>query len=91
MTVRLALSEQDEKAIEKQLATGRFSDASEVVRAGLQILEEMNTHEERWLEEEVAQRVIDAERDPSSLLSVDDVFLRAETRHRERQGRSRSE
>jgi putative addiction module antidote protein, CC2985 family len=88
MTVKLALSEQDEKIIEKQLATGRFADASDVVRAGLQILEEMDSRRDRWLEEEIAQRAREAERDPGKLLSADDVFSRLELRHRDRQRRS---
>ena len=88
MTVRLALSEQDEKMIEKQLATGRFADASDVVRAGLQMLDELSTDQERWLEDEVARRAVEADRDPARLLVANDVFLRLERRHRDRQGRS---
>ena len=88
MTVRLALSEQDEQVIEKQLATGRFADASDVVRAGLQMLEEIDTRLERWLEEEVVRRAQEAERDPAKLLSADGVYSRLELRHRDRQPRS---
>lgn len=87
MTVRLALSEQDEKAIEKQLATGRFADASDVVRAGLQILEELQSGQEHWLDAEVVQRIADAEQDPSRLHREEDVFSRLAQHHETRLAR----
>lgn len=48
-----ALNERYEKFIKKQLKSGRYNNASEVVRAGLRQLEDQEDAGQRWLKEEI--------------------------------------
>lgn len=46
-----------ESFIRKQLESGRYNNASEVVRAGLRMLEDFEAERERWLREEIPARL----------------------------------
>lgn len=81
MKRNFALTEQDEKLIEQQLATGRFADATDVVRAGLEMLADMRDDTDRWLDEDIARRVAEADDDPSILRPAEDVFAALEAHH----------
>jgi antitoxin ParD1/3/4 len=85
MTISLKLDDSDRERIERQLASGRFADASAVVSAGLELLEELGTARDHWLEVEIPARFADAEMNPEMLLSGDEVFARLEARHRDRE------
>jgi antitoxin ParD1/3/4 len=85
MTISLKLDDSDRERIERQLASGRFADASAVVSAGLELLEELGTARDHWLEVEIPARFADAEMNPERLISGDEVFARLETRHRNRE------
>jgi antitoxin ParD1/3/4 len=85
MTISLKLDETDQQRIERQLASGRFADASAVVSAGLDLLEDLDNARDRWLEDEIPARFDDAEKNPAHLLSGEDVFSRLEMRHRSRE------
>ena len=77
-----ALNEHYERFIRKQLESGRYSNASEVVRAGLRMLEDFEAERERWLREEIPGRLTDLQQDPAKGIPADTVFSRLEARHR---------
>lgn len=85
MTISLKLDDSDRERIERQLASGRFADASAVVSAGLELLEEFDGARDRWLDVEIRARFADAEKNPERLISGDEVFARLEARHRSRE------
>lgn len=85
MTISLKLDDSDRERIERQFASGRFADASADVSAGLELLEELGTEHDHWLEVEIPARFADGEINPEKLLSGDEVFARLETRHRSRE------
>ena len=68
--------------VEEQLATGRFQNASEVVRAGLRLLED----QEATLagrRAELQRSINEAFDDPRPTLPVGDVFARLRAHHAE--------
>lgn len=62
MTISLKLDDSDRERIERQLASGRFADASAVVSAGLELLEELGGARDHWLDIEIPARFADAEK-----------------------------
>jgi antitoxin ParD1/3/4 len=69
-----------EKFVQERIACGRYQNASEVVRAGLRLLEE----HEMALEERAAQlkaKINAAWDDPRPSRPADDVFDRIEAEH----------
>ncbi|OHV78398.1 type II toxin-antitoxin system ParD family antitoxin (plasmid) [Sinorhizobium chiapasense] len=79
-----ALNEHYEKFIKKQLESGRYNNASEVVRAGLRLLEDQEEARERWLNQEIPARYAELKRDPSRGVPLDDAFARLEAEHQAR-------
>lgn len=77
-----ALNEHHERFIKKQLESGRYNNASEVVRAGLRLLEDQEDARERWLTQEIPSRYADLKRDSSTGVTLDDAFDRLEAEHR---------
>jgi antitoxin ParD1/3/4 len=71
-----------EAFIEKQIVEGRFQNASEVVRAGLRLLEDEVLHAGRLAE--LRRRIDDAFDDPRPSVPADEVFARIEHKHAER-------
>jgi len=71
MTIRLNLGEYFDAFIEAQLASGRYADASELVRDALRLLE---TRERRFgaLKTAIEQGIADA--DAGRVHEADDVF-----------------
>ncbi|AYM08217.1 type II toxin-antitoxin system ParD family antitoxin [Agrobacterium radiobacter] len=76
-----ALNAHYEKFIKKQLESGRYNNASEVVRAGLRLLEDHEEARERWLNQEIPGRYAELKRDPSKGVPLDDAFARLEAEH----------
>jgi antitoxin ParD1/3/4 len=85
MTISLKLDDSDRERIERQLASGRFADASAVVSAGLELLEEFDGARDRCLDVEIPARFADAKQNPDRLISGEEVFARLEARHRSRE------
>jgi len=83
----IALSEHYEKFIRQQLESGRYNNASEVVRAGLRMLEDFEASRERWLRQEIPARASDMRNDPSLGIPAGQVFEDLEARHRQRKAR----
>jgi antitoxin ParD1/3/4 len=85
----IALNEHYEQFIKKQLESGRYNNASEVVRAGLRLLEDYEDTREKWLRDEVVSRFDDLERDSSKAIPAARVFADLETRHKARLAKER--
>lgn len=76
-----ALNEHYERFIQAQLESGRYNNASEVVRAGLRMLEDFEAARERWLRDEIPARLEDIRQNPEKAISLEDAFSRLEARH----------
>jgi antitoxin ParD1/3/4 len=85
----IALGEHYERFIKRQLESGRYNNASEVVRAGLRMLEDFETSRERWLREEIPSRLAEMRNDPSMGIPAEQVLDELEERHRRRFGKAR--
>ncbi|RWM88696.1 MAG: type II toxin-antitoxin system ParD family antitoxin [Mesorhizobium sp.] len=77
-----ALNDHYENFIRKQLESGRYNNASEVVRAGLRMLEDFEAEREKWLREEIPSRLAELQQDRTKGIPADTVFSRLEARHR---------
>ena len=84
-----ALNDHYENFIRKQLESGRYNNASEVVRAGLRMLEDFEAERERWLREEIPARLTELQRDPAKAIPAETVFSRLEARHRAKQAKAK--
>jgi antitoxin ParD1/3/4 len=80
----IALSDHYEQFIKRQLESGRYNNASEVVRAALRLLEDYEGARERWLKEEIPTRLKEMKADPSIGIPAEQVFAELETRQRKR-------
>ncbi|TWB53180.1 antitoxin ParD1/3/4 [Rhizobium sp. ERR 922] len=77
-----ALNEHYERFIKRQIESGRYNNASEVVRAALRLLEDQEDARERWLTQEIPSRYADLKRDPSAGVTLDEAFDQLEAEHR---------
>ncbi|ESZ31539.1 CopG family transcriptional regulator [Mesorhizobium sp. L2C054A000] len=84
-----ALNDHYESFIRKQLESGRYNSASEIVRAGLRMLEDFEAERERWLREEVPARLTELRQDPAKGIPVETVFSRLEARHHAKQAKAK--
>ncbi|HEX5932931.1 MAG TPA: type II toxin-antitoxin system ParD family antitoxin [Pseudorhizobium sp.] len=78
----VALGNHYEEFIKKQLESGRYNNASEVVRAGLRLLEDHEAARQRWLDEEIPARYQDILSDPSIAVPAKTVRMRFEAKRR---------
>ncbi|PAT42003.1 type II toxin-antitoxin system ParD family antitoxin [Vandammella animalimorsus] len=79
MPTSVALGNHFETFIRDQVQSGRFNNVSEVVRAGLRLLEERE--ERRQLELEALRAEIAAGRTSGPAISTDAVFDRLEAKY----------
>ncbi|MDX8524587.1 type II toxin-antitoxin system ParD family antitoxin [Mesorhizobium sp. MSK_1335] len=77
-----ALTDHYESFIRKQVESGRYNNASEVVRAGLRMLEDFEAEREKWLRSEIPARLAELRQDPARGIPADVVFSELEARHR---------
>ena len=84
-----ALNDHYERFIRKQLESGRYNNASEVVRAGLRMLEDFEAEREKWLREEIPARLTELQQDPTKGIPAETVFSRLEVRHRTKQAKAK--
>jgi antitoxin ParD1/3/4 len=77
----VALGSHYEEFVQKQLESGRYADASEVVRAGLRLLEDHEAAQERWLEDDIPSRYEELLQDPSLAIPAETVRDRFEAKH----------
>lgn len=78
----IALGDRYEKFIKEQLESGRYNNASEVVRAGLRMLEDFESSREHWLKTEIAARAKDVRDNPEASIPAERVFADLEARLR---------
>jgi antitoxin ParD1/3/4 len=76
-----SLPDEQSEYIDKQVKTGTYGSASEVVRAGLRALQERDAVIERWLWEKVAPTYDKMMADPSRLKTIDEVSASLEAHH----------
>lgn len=84
-----ALNDHYESFIRKQLESGRYNNASEVVRAGLRMLEDFEAEREKWLREDMPAGLAELQQDPAKGIPAETVFPRLEARHRAKQAKAR--
>lgn len=80
MPTSVVLGEYFETFIKQQLASGRYNNASEVVRAGLRLLQQLEQVNEARLGE--LRKAIDEGFDSGPGIPAEDVFDRLETKFR---------
>lgn len=80
----VALGPHYEEFIKNQLESGRYNNASEVVRAGLRMLEDSENAREKWLREEIPARYDELLKDPSKAIPAATVRARFEAKHQAR-------
>jgi len=78
----VALGNHYEEFVKKQLESGRYNNASEVVRAGLRLLEDHEAARERWLTQEIPGRYEDLMTNPSMGVPAKTVRARFEAKRR---------
>lgn len=85
----IALGNHYDEFIKKQLEAGRYDDASEVIRAGLRLLENHEAERDRWLKEEIPARYEELVKDPSIGVPAEEVRARFEAKRRADAARSK--
>lgn len=85
MPTSVALSLHFESFIQEQVRSGRYNNASEVVRAGLRLLEDQ--HARAKLQQEELRAAIAAGLASGPGRSADAVFDRLETKYRKQAGK----
>ena len=85
MPTSVALSAHFESFIQQQVKSGRYNNASEVVRAGLRLLEDQ--HARAKMQHEEMRAAIAAGRASGSEKSADAAFARLETKYRKLSGK----
>lgn len=85
----IALSDRYEKFIREQVESGRYNNASEVVRAGLRMLEDYEESREHWLREEIPARMAEIHADPTIGIPAEQVFAELKARHARRAAKGR--
>ncbi|MBX5092539.1 type II toxin-antitoxin system ParD family antitoxin [Rhizobium lentis] len=78
----VALGNHYEEFIRTQLESGRYNNASEVVRAGLRLLEDHEAARERWLNDEIPARDDDLIKKPDLGIPAETVRARFEAKRR---------
>ena len=78
----IPVTEDDAKIIEKQVESGRFRTAEDVVSAGLHLLEELSSVTVVWLTREIPNRLAEYRRNPSSTVPMEEVFSAIEQEFR---------
>ena len=85
----VALGTHYEEFVKRQLESGRYNNASEVVRAGLRMLEDFEDAREKWLREEIPSRYEELVNDSSKGVTFDDARSRFEEKHKTRMAKAK--
>ncbi len=70
---RIVLPAEQAEYVDALVATGAYASASDVVKAGLEALQDRDTALDRWLREDVLPVYDAMQADPDRALSVDQV------------------
>jgi len=79
-----SLPDEQSAYIDKQVDSGTYGSASEVVRAGLRALQERDAVIERWLIEEVVPTYDKMMANPSRGIPAEEVFAQIRAHHGKR-------
>lgn len=85
----IALGTHYEKFVKELVEEGRYNNVSEVVRAGLRMLEDHESGRERWMKEELPGRLAAHRADPSTAIPAEDVHAELRALHKQRMGETR--
>lgn len=85
----IPVSRDDKRIIETQVESGRYDNASDVISAGLHLLEEIQTETESWMRREIPKRMAEYDRDPSIGIPLDQAIARLDELHRKTLGPKR--
>lgn len=87
-----SLTEAQAKFIDGKVASGRYASGSEVVRAGLRVIEEDDAILDEWLRREVLPVIKELDKHPERARPADEVFaeLQAEFRAKHMPARKRA-
>jgi antitoxin ParD1/3/4 len=77
----VALGAHYEEFVRRQVESGRYTNASEVVRAGLRMLEDREAARERWLREEIPARLGELRSGAVEAIPAEDVFSALKARN----------
>jgi antitoxin ParD1/3/4 len=88
MPTSVALGSHFETFLKKQLASGRYNNASEIVRAGLRLLEDQEKQNALKLADLRAAIKVGLDSGPGR--DMEDVFDRLEAKYRDATGQSRA-
>jgi antitoxin ParD1/3/4 len=80
----VAIGNHYEEFVKKQLESGRYNNASEVVRAGLRLLEDYEAAREQWLNKEIPARFDELMKNPSIGVPAETVRARFQAKHQNR-------
>ena len=92
-TRTITISEADAEAIDRLMAEGRVGSAAEVVGAGIDVVSDDETYfgpSDEWIRREVLPVLDEMDRDPSQLLTIEQVRSDLERRRSERRDAERS-
>lgn len=73
----VAIGHRDEELVKKQLESGRYNNASKVVRAALRHLEDYEAACEQWLNNEIPTRIDELVKNPSIGVPAETVRFRS--------------
>jgi antitoxin ParD1/3/4 len=88
-TRTVPLPAEEAEYVDSLVASGAYASASEVVRAGLQALQQREASIERWLRDEVVPVYDAMQRDPRRAISGREVTAALDSHHAERQKSSK--
>jgi antitoxin ParD1/3/4 len=83
-TRTIPLPAEEAKYVDSLVESGAYASASEVVRAGLQALQEREAAIDRWLQDEVVPVYDAMQRDPDRAISGREVTAALDFHHAER-------